>query len=82
MRVSLCVDYRGGNTLCCMAVLRHGTGTLLHVQLRQYMAFGCELDSRDSIPGADGFFLLDGVSTGPGAHRCSCLRVPRSFPRE
>lgn len=43
--------------LRCMAVLRHGTGILLHVQLLQYVAFGCDLDSRSSIPGADRFFF-------------------------
>jgi hypothetical protein len=36
--------------LYCMGVLCHDTGIQLHV------AFGCELDSRGSIPGADGFF--------------------------
>lgn len=28
------------------------------------------------------FSLLDGVKTDPGAHRCPCPRVPRSFLRE
>lgn len=60
----------------------HGTGILLHVQLRQYMAFGCELDSRGSIPGTDGFFTSRRCQHRAWSPQMLLSKGPAILPRE